>query len=101
MIAGPQEARVTILPSLIPYLYLTGANSHKSGGKKTRSGKRRSAKTPTRAPVVDAASPVAMENAYLICHSAEQFLTFRGFPYSGTLCKGGKKKGAGKKKKRK
>ena len=84
--------------------YPSGSTSHKGSGKSKKSSgkkKRRSAKTPTRAPVVDPLSKVAMENAYMICHSAEQFLSIRGFPYSGTLCKGGKKGGGKKKKKRK
>ena len=92
----------------IPNKNSAGSNSHKGSGKSKKSSgkssgkkKRRSAKTPTRAPVVDPLSKVAMENAYMICHSAEQFLSIRGFPYSGTLCKGGKKGGGKKKKKRK
>ena len=81
------------IPFLSKHLFpLHGKPPRKRSGKKS---------APTRAPVIDPLSKVAMDNAYLICHNAEQFLSVRGFPYSGTVCKGGGKKKKGGKKKRK
>ncbi|XP_041114454.1 small lysine-rich protein 1 [Polyodon spathula] len=73
---------------------------HKSGKKKSHSAnpgkrkkpsKKRSLSSKSPKPEVDILGPVAMENLYYISHNAADCLAFRGFGWSGSPKKKGKK----------
>ncbi|XP_037090485.1 uncharacterized protein LOC119110688 [Pollicipes pollicipes] len=70
-------------------------SASKKKAKKRKKGKRKKRKKKRRAKP-DVFSAVAMENAYYISHNAGDFLSFRGFKWTG----GKKKRGKSKKKKR-
>ncbi|KAK6488209.1 small lysine-rich protein 1, partial [Huso huso] len=60
-------------------------------GKRKTSSKKRSLSGKSPKPEVDILGPVAMENLYYISHNAADCLAFRGFGWSGSPKKKGKK----------
>lgn len=71
-----------------------GAGGSKKKGGKGKKGKGKASADAKSVPPPDPLSAAAMLNAYYISHGAVEFLTFRGYSWSGAT----KKKKKGKKK---
>lgn len=77
-------------------LVVVSPQAAKGSKSKRGKGKAPTKKVKQQVKALDVFSPVAMLNAYYICHNAADFLELRGFPWPGSPKRKGKK---GKKKK--
>lgn len=99
---------IRIIWLLQPKKAKSGKGKKKGGGGKKKGkgkgkGKKKSAAAAEKkpVPVADPLSQAAMLNAYYISHGPVEFLTYRGYSWSGGGGAGKKKKKGGGKKKRK